>query len=35
MVSHERIYQYIRDDKAAGGHYYNHLAINSNIEKDL
>ncbi len=25
MVSHERNYQYIRDDKAAGGHYYKHL----------
>ncbi len=25
MVSHERIYQYIRDDKAAGGQYYKHL----------
>ena len=25
MVSHERSYQYIRDDKAAGGQYYKHL----------
>lgn len=25
MVSHERIYQYIREDKAAGGDYYKHL----------
>ena len=25
MVSHERSYQYIRDDKATGGHYYKHL----------
>ena len=25
MVSHERIYQYIRDDKAAGGQYYKRL----------
>lgn len=25
MVSHERIYQYIRENKAAGGEYYKHL----------
>lgn len=35
MVSNERIYQYIRENKACGGDYYKHLRHNSSIEKDL
>lgn len=34
MVSHERIYQYIRKDKEQGGNYITTLDIVSDIEND-